>query len=365
MKQVRHLLLFLAASTLIWPLSFDRACADEALPPPKQFNVGVLTDLSGKGAYLGNQSRVGALLAEQDLGRDGGVPVTFSVEDHGLDPTKAATAAQKLLAVEKVDALVSTFSGPSRAANPIAANAHKSFVYLAAAVEPLAKNDFAFKSYLDYVQGCEVVARQWKARGVTRIGVLKAEAEFGELCLEGVKRVYADPILASYKPGEALSSQVLMLKGKRAEAILNAGYEGDMESLLKSLRELRYPVPVGANEDIFTPKLVTGYGSELEGATAFGMPKAPESLAARVRAADPSITSASLDQAAMTYLHCLQLGRALRRCYGSGPECVRDQLLREAAAPEFGFTGWRADRQAGFNWTASLCHAGTFAPVVR
>ena len=354
-NQVTYLLLL--ALTLI----FSNPSLSQA-DNKRSVKIGILTDLSGKAAYLGNQTRVAAELLARELNVDGVSRVTFVLSDHGLDTAKAVTETQKLLNVDNVDAVFSNFSGTSRAANPVVKNSGKLFIYTAAAVEPVTTNPLAFKSYLDYILGCEQLAKSWQSSGVQTVGVLKAEAEFGDLCLSGVLKVYPQAVVTTYKPGEDVKTQVLSLKSKKVQAIVNAGYEGDMGNLLKVIRELQFTVRVGANEDIFTEKLIAEYKAELAQASAFGMPRPTQKFSDAIKAADPKNMTGSLDQAAMSYLHLKQLEAVLETCNEGDVPCQREALLKSPADSSFGFIAWRENRQANFTWVVSTFKNGTFQP---
>ena len=326
--------------------------------------IGILTDLTGKAAYHGQQTRVAAQLIEQEFAAEG-KQIKLVLGDHGLDTARAVTEVQKLVVVDDVDAVFSNFSGTSRAASPIVRNAGKLFVYTAAAAEPLKDNPLSFKSYLDYVAGCRKLAEQWKVRGIKVVGVLKAEAEFGELCLQGVTQSYPDAVVVDYKLGDELASQLLILKTKGVEAIVNAGYEGDMRTMLKGMRQLRYKAIVGSNEDIFTDKLISEFPEELSRAFAFGMPRPQAEFVAKLKAMDSKNLTGSLEQAGMSYLHLKQLYAAIAACPVGAAECQRTKLFASPSAPEFGFQGWSGSRQANYVWTVSHFENGKFVPIAK
>lgn len=324
--------------------------------------IGVLTDLSGKAAYMGYETLAAAELLKQEL-ESQGKRVELVMSDHGLDPAKAVTEAQKLIAIDKVDAVFSNFSGTSRAANPVVKNANRLFVYTAAAVEPLQSNENAFKSYLDYVEGCRRIAEHWKAKGIQTLGVLKAEAEFGELCLDGAKKVFPEPIVVTYKLGDDVSTPIVALKAKHVQALLNAGYEGDMSNMLKAMRTVQWQVPVGANENIYTEKILADFASELKDAVAFGMPKVPAEFIEKIKKIDTKNLKGAFDQAGMSYVHLKQMFAAISGCAANDLACQAKALKASSAEPGFGFLGWDSTRQASYVWTVSTFQDGRFQTV--
>jgi len=84
--------------------------------------IGVVASLTGPGAAFGQSAVKGIELAQQDLGRTS-KEYEIIVEDDGGNPAKAASAAQKLINVDKVDAIVSVSSTAGNAVKPIAEEA--------------------------------------------------------------------------------------------------------------------------------------------------------------------------------------------------------------------------------------------------
>ncbi len=65
--------------------------------------IGMVTTLSTKGGYLGEDIRDGFLLAiRQEDGRLGGIPVELRVEDDGAQPEKGKEIADQFIERDKV-----------------------------------------------------------------------------------------------------------------------------------------------------------------------------------------------------------------------------------------------------------------------
>ncbi len=313
--------------------------------PPK-VTIGLLTDLSGPAAYWGKQTRIGAQIALNELntGEENALEIVFS--DHQLNTAKAVTAAQKLIYIDKVDALYSEFTPTTIAVSPLAKKAHKLFSYAAAAQSILQENPYAFKSYLDYIAGCRSVALHWKRNEIKRVGILKATAEFGELCLEGAKEVYPQITVVDYNHGENVATQVLVLKQKNIQAVLNATFEPDMLRMLKSMKTLKYFPLIGSNEDALGTDAAKGYPRLAKGVILFGFSSINEAFTEKVKGIDPRNNLISLEAAALAYLHVKQLYQVLQSC-GSDITCQNDSLANSKADNTIAFQGWK-DRVAQF-----------------
>ncbi len=73
----------------------------------KGFNVGLISILSGEYAAVGENFRNGAVLAEEQYNAaHPDAPIKMTIEDDGFSGGKAVSAYQKLVNVDKIDALI-------------------------------------------------------------------------------------------------------------------------------------------------------------------------------------------------------------------------------------------------------------------
>ena len=73
----------------------------------KSFNVGLISILSGEYSAVGENFRNGSVLAqEQYNAAHPDAPITMTIEDDGFSGGKAVSAYQKLVNVDKIDALI-------------------------------------------------------------------------------------------------------------------------------------------------------------------------------------------------------------------------------------------------------------------
>jgi len=311
--------------------------------------IGVLTDLSGRAAYLGQKTRIGAEILKQDLAKQGH-KIDLIFGDSAFDPAKAVSEAHKLLDIEHVDAVFSNFSPIALSVGPVICAARKLWVYTGAAVSPVAGCRYAFKSYLDYQQGCEAIATAWRARGLKNIGLLKPLSEFGELCHRGVNRVFSSPVVVEYALGQEVRTEVLRLKARQVQAILNATYEGDFVNMLKAMAHLHYHVPLGAEETSFTPQAQREYGAAVDEVLFYAMPTPAAWFIEEVRRFYSSNTMGGIEHAAMAYLHLRQIFESVRACARDNATCQIERLGKSAGSDDFGFLKWGPERVAMFKW---------------
>lgn len=305
-----------------------------------EIKIGVLTDLSGLAAYYGNQTRVGAMLAEQEINKkDKNFKIIF--EDSALKPPQALSAMQKFFYLDKVAAVYVDFTPIATAVSPVVKSNKKLMVYSAAARSVALDNEYAFKTYLDYQQGCENVAQELKKRGVLKVGFLKANAEYAELCLTGLKNVYQDILEYGYNRGDVVSSQVLAMKNKNIEVIFNPSYEGDCGNSIQAAATINYPVKFVAAEDTFSKQLVSKYKDHLEGSISFGLKSLPEELLEKAKKIPGADQLTDYYGVGLTFVHIGQMYDVLSKCGAEDITCQLETLKKAKSDSRVGFEGWQ------------------------
>jgi ABC-type branched-subunit amino acid transport system substrate-binding protein len=326
--------------------------------------VGVVTPLTGAVAYWGESSTMGFELAKADLVKEG-INVEFIIEDGQLDPKVALSAAQKLVNIDKVDAMYSEFNPAAIAVNSFLKDRNILSVYDAAPISPLKESINVYKTYLDYEDSCRKVADLLKSRGIKSIGVLKLNMEFGDLCLKGISRVYTDGVyVEDYNAGSTDFRVALSkLKAKNVQVLFNASFQPETLASLKQARELGMAsVFVGLSETI-SPDVVAEYSSLLEGSIMYGLPNVLPDFVARISKEFPGRTVANYQALALAYIHSMQIARALNKC-SSDLACARNEM--DNAKPEtlMGFTGF-TNRIAGFEVLIQEWKGGGFVDVEK
>ena len=85
--------------------------------------IGLIAPLTGPGAVFGNAIAKAIVLAQQDL-KNTKYDYKVIIENDETTPAKSASAAQKLINIDKVQAIISMTSGTGNAVAPIADSAH-------------------------------------------------------------------------------------------------------------------------------------------------------------------------------------------------------------------------------------------------
>ena len=294
--------------------------------------IGIITDLTGPAAYWGESTRAGADILKKEL-TDDGKNVEFVFEDYGLDAAKAASAAQKLVSVDKVNAVYAEFNPGAIATASVLKDRQIPLIYDAAITSPLKDNEFFYKTYLDYQEGCKQIAQKFKNEGVTKLGLLKVNLEFGELCQMGTKQVYSDLISEGYNLGDTdFRTQLLKIKNAGASAVVNVGFEGDTANTLKIIRDLKYNLRYGTVDDTITESVLTTYGTQLKGAWTFGFNEPSVSFQDKLKEYNVGLPYG----AAIAYTHLKQLVNAVSKCQDDAP-CISRELDKSPKDQTIGF----------------------------
>lgn len=313
------------------------------------YRIGLLTDLSGPGAFWGKQSRIGAVMAQKELAAVG-IKVEVVFGDSGLDTNRSLSEAQKLLAVDQVDALITEFSPVTNAVAPLVQRSNKLFIGSCAARKFLEKYDAAFKSFLEYEKGCREVAEEFKRKGIGKIGLLKVQTEFGEWCERGLLAVYPHLVVADYVKGEVVASQVLVLQSKGVQALVHTGYEGDALNAFKELARMQWRVPIaGCAPDLFTGKTLQQFPQESEGGIGFGYRPVDSDFIKKVQEEEPNVDLYEIEGAANAYLMVKELARAIAACKKGDLNCQVQALSAAKGSSLLGFNGFR-NRIADFDF---------------
>ena len=313
--------------------------------------IAVITDLSGPMASWGQQTQAGARLALKEL-QTAGEDVDIEFGDHQLQAKSAVSEIARILALTEVRGVFMEFTPTTIAAAPLLVQRGTPLIYSAAAASPLSLGDRIFKSYMNYVDGCALVARELKLRGIMKPALLKSINEFGELCLEGLRTVFPEPMIFEYSTGDDVRTQVMNLKNNHADWVINPAFIPDFSRMLKAMTDLRFYPLVSSNHDAVDPTELSRYPDLAAKVITFALPEVPSALVDRCITEGFCRDRRQQSAIMIGYLHSKQLLRAARICAKNGSpsdsECITKALLASPADPSLGFLGWHA-RQAQFN----------------
>jgi branched-chain amino acid transport system substrate-binding protein len=309
----------------------------------KKIKIGLVSDFSGPGSYWGNQTRVGAQLAVQDLKREG-VELEVEFGDSSFKAIKGRSEVERMINLHNVDALFVEFSPIVTATSSIAYSNNLLFLNNSAATSILKTNPYAFKAFLDYEKGCQEIAENWKQKGVKKIGLLRWVSEASELCIKGGKKVFSvsDIHIEDIEIDSQPTTQVLLLKQKGVQAILIPGLEITLLNAINSLRQLGFYVPIGTQEPGgFSDNIVKAMGDKIK-SISFGFPELSEIFISKIMRFDPdSLKKESKEAIAISYMHLKQMAYAIYNCPNRDIYCQVEYMKKSPPASEMSFRSWK------------------------
>ena len=164
--------------------------------------IGLLLDLGGGATEVGRDRQRAFELAIKHVNDGGGVfgrSVAVAVADATADPKAAVAAAQRLVAVEGVHAIVGPNS--SAAALPIAERVSGplriptvSFSATSPKLTVAADNDFLFRTALSDVAQGPVLARLAHERGFRNVGLIHSDDAWGQGLADAFRGAWNGPL---------------------------------------------------------------------------------------------------------------------------------------------------------------------------
>ncbi len=121
--------------------------------------IGVILPLTGKYAVIGEGEKKGIDMAIDSLKKkfpDTKFQIVF--EDFASETKNAVTAANKLISIEKVDAIITSTTAASEAVSPVADKAQKIHFVISPDVDILKKSQYNFRVYYNFNAEAKVVS---------------------------------------------------------------------------------------------------------------------------------------------------------------------------------------------------------------
>lgn len=189
--------------------------------------IGMITTLSTKAGYLGEDIRDGFNLAiAQEDGKLGGIPVELMVEDDGRKPEKGKQIAERYIKKEKAKILTGiVFSNVAMAVVPKVVR--EDVVYLSANAAPsklagemCSKNYFSVSYQNDNLD--EVVGQYVTEAGLKSVYLLAPNYPAGKDHLAGFKRYYKGDVIGEVytKLGQSdYAAEIAALRAAKPEAV--------------------------------------------------------------------------------------------------------------------------------------------------
>ena len=243
--------LIFVASVLAFGLAGTFALAEDGVTKDR-IVFGQIAALEGPAQALGQGMRQGLLAAFAEANRAGGVDgrkLELKSADDSYEPQKMIEAMKKMLAEDKVFAIVGTVGTPTaNAGQPIATEAKVPFI------GPFTGAEFLRNPYKRYVVNIRTSYFQeteaWiehltKDLGITKIAILYQDDTFGLAGLDGVKMAMAKRNMSLVASGTfrrnttAVKSALLEIMKANPEAVVTVGPYKPIAEFFKLARQAK------------------------------------------------------------------------------------------------------------------------------
>ena len=135
-------------------------------PTTEKYKIGVIHSSTGIFSDLGEDARNGIALAEEDFEN-----IKVIAEDDVSGNEKAIFAAQKLIHIDEVDALITFRTGPSEVIAPIAEETKTPLLYSSTIRAPAEKNEMVFDNSIYMYKECDELAKLLTGKKGALIGL--------------------------------------------------------------------------------------------------------------------------------------------------------------------------------------------------
>ncbi|MBM4463554.1 MAG: ABC transporter substrate-binding protein [Chloroflexi bacterium] len=271
----KALLPSLMVLVLVLPLFAALGCGDEG---EKTYKIGALFAVTGRNAPLGVPEKNVAIMLEKQINDAGGIngrKLKIIVYDTASDETTCVTLAKKLIAQDKVSAIVGpTSTGESIALIDTVTKNKIPMVSCAASykiVEPVADRYWVFKTpQSDRLAAGEIFAHA-QQQGITKVATICDTAGFGKngeeaLGQEAPKYGITIVTKESYGPEDTdMTTQLTKIKGTNAQAIICWGTNPGPAVIAKNKKTLGIDLPLYNSHGIANQEFITLAGDAANG----------------------------------------------------------------------------------------------------
>lgn len=241
---------------------------------PKSYKAGTILAMTGAGAFYGKVMSQGLQLAMQELNAKGGIDgVKFElvVEDHKSgQPKEGVNAVNKLINIDKVPFVFTSYSSPTLAILPIV-NEHKILLLNGGAVSPrlVGASPFLFHNRVLATYQSQGVADRAKERGFKKVALLHWNDDAGNGVRDYFKPYWAklggSVVAVEAHPVGATdyNTQIAKIKQAQPDALLMWTWGKDLGIAIKQARDLGFTAPIMAID--YTPDAAKIAGPAMEG----------------------------------------------------------------------------------------------------
>jgi ABC-type branched-subunit amino acid transport system substrate-binding protein len=266
---MRIVLSILLASTLLAGLTTAAAPAAAQGNPIK---IGAILPLTGSGASYGVWMKGGAEMAAEEINATGGIAgrkLEVIYEDHAADASKAVNAMQRLVEVEKVPFSMTSYSSPTLAIQPIAAQHKVVIMNGGGQSDSLANKDYLYNN-IPVVSNEVGVIATWlaKEKKLGKAVMIVANDEAGRDSAKTFREKFGaagGKILAEERvalDATDFRAQLAKLKARGGDLLYISSYGRNVSIIANQARELGITIPMAGTSWVLVPETFKSKGAD-------------------------------------------------------------------------------------------------------
>jgi branched-chain amino acid transport system substrate-binding protein len=238
----------------------------------KPLKVGVVAPLTGRVAAVGQSLQRAIILENEEAeDKDGAV---FVFEDDEYVPMKSLRAAQKLIHVDNVDALIVFGSGPSIAAAEVSSKAGVPLIAMAFSGDIVGRFPDVVRVFLSVEQQVDLIVDETKRRAYRSLGLVTTTLEATEAARQAFLAKNELPIASEDEvlPAEIdLQMAAMKIRKRRPAATMLMLFPPQIALLARKLRLDGYQGDFFGLSFMLNPDEILAAEGALEGAWAVGV----------------------------------------------------------------------------------------------
>ncbi len=264
--------------TLLFPLFILALLAGmttAAVPAAAQGNpikIGAILPLTGSGASYGVWMKGGAEMAAEDINAAGGIAgrkLEVIYEDHAADASKAVNAMRRLVEVEKVPFSLTSYSSPTLAIQPIAAQNKVVIMNGGGQSDNLANKDYLYNN-IPVVSNEVGVIATWlaKEKKLVNAVLIVANDEAGRNSANTFREKFGaagGKVLAEERvalDATDFRAQLAKLKARGGDLLYVSSYGRNVSIIADQARELGITIPMAGTSWVLVPETFKSKGAE-------------------------------------------------------------------------------------------------------
>jgi branched-chain amino acid transport system substrate-binding protein len=234
--------------------------------------IGAILPLTGSGASYGVWMKGGAEMAAEDINAAGGIAghkLEVIYEDHAADASKAVNAMRRLVEVEKVPFSMTSYSSPTLAIQPIAAQNKVVIMNGGGQSDSLAGKDYLYNN-IPVVSNEVGVIAAWLAKDkkLTKAVLIVANDEAGRNSAQTFRDKFGaagGKVLAEERvalDATDFRAQLAKLKARGGDLLYISSYGRNVSIIADQARELGITVPIAGTSWVLVPETFKSKGAE-------------------------------------------------------------------------------------------------------